>query len=284
MMSMEARRSCPDDWLAVKALNQRARRTLPRLWWWKEHLADDVFIVVEREGIVVGALFAWPDESPVAWVRLAALDDGLDIGAWLDLALPLVLDGLRHRGTQALAWMEYGAWAGPYLRARGFKPLTEVITLAKSDRALPDASAADARLRPASDADVLAVVAVDRAAFTPHWWHSKDIMRRRTAASSHFAVAEMAGEVVGYAEGELREHAVVHLNRIAVHPAHQGYGIGALLLRDALHAFWKHGAERVTLNTQTDNHFSQRLYYRFGFEPTGDVMTAWELQLHAKRK
>ncbi|MFQ6101816.1 MAG: GNAT family N-acetyltransferase [Anaerolineae bacterium] len=281
-MSMEARRSCSDDWLAIEALNERAHRTLPRLWWWEEHLTDAPFIVVEREGVIVGALFAWPDESPVAWVRLAALDDGLDVDEWLDLALPLVLDGLRSRRTRALAWMEYGDWARPYLQVRGFRPLTEVITLAKSDHALPDTSGADARLRPASNADVPAVVAVDRAAFTPHWWHSEATMRRRAATSSHFAVAEVAGEVVGYAEGELRrdqEHVAAHLNRIAVRPAHQGHGIGASLLRDALRAFWKHGAERVTLNTQTNNRYSQRLYRRFGFEPVGDLMTAWELQL-----
>lgn len=281
-MNMKAKSSCSDDWLPIERLNQRARRTLPRLWWWEEHLADDLFVVVEREGIVAGALFAWPDESPVAWVRLATLDNGLDADEWLNLALPLILGGLRRRGTQALAWMGYGGWAGPYLKARGFEPLTEVITLAKFDRALPDTSGTNARLRPVSDADIPAVVAVDRAAFTPHWWHSEATMRRRVAASSHLAVAQVAGKVVGYVEGELRQEpglTAAHLNRIAVHPDHQHHGVGALLLRGALHAFWKRGTERVTLNTQTDNHFSLRLYRRFGFEPAGDSMTVWELEL-----
>jgi RimJ/RimL family protein N-acetyltransferase len=51
------------------------------------------------------------------------------------------------------------------------------------------------------------------------------------------------------------------------------------LLRDALRAFWRRGARQVTLNTQVDNHRSRRLYRRFGFEPTGDVVTAWELRI-----
>jgi ribosomal-protein-alanine N-acetyltransferase len=72
---------------------------------------------------------------------------------------------------------------------------------------------------------------------------------------------------------------VAHLNRIAVHPAHQGRGVGALLLHDALRALWKLGAERVSLNTQTDNYYSQRLYRRFGFEPIGDSVTVWEREL-----
>lgn len=275
---MEARRVCPGDWLVVEALNQGAHRALPRLWRWEKHLMDAPFVVVEREGIVTGALFAWSDETPVAWVRLAVLDDALNVGEWLDLALPLVLDELRRRGTEALAWMDYGGWAGPHLRARGFRPLTEVMTLVKFDRVLPDVSGADAHLRPVLEADILAVVAVDQAAFTPHWWCSEATARRRAAASSHFAVAELAGKVVGYADGDLRSPAA-HLNRIAVHPAHQGRGVGARLLNDALRGFWRRRAEWVTLNTQADNHYSQRLYHRFGFEPTGNVMTAWELQL-----
>jgi ribosomal protein S18 acetylase RimI-like enzyme len=278
MMSMERRRARPDDWLAVEALYQRAGRTLPRLWWWEEHLTDDLFVVIEHKGIIVGALFASPDESPVAWVRLAALDDALEVDEWLNLALPPVLDGLRRRGAHTLAWMDCGGWAGPYLRAHGFRLLTEVATLVKSDHVLPDTRAADARLHPASDADIPAIVAVDRAAFTAHWWHSEATMRRRIATSSHSVVATAAGEVVGYAEGELRFPAA-HLNRIAVHPAHQGCSIGALLLHDALRAFWRHGAKQVTLNTQTDNRRSQQLYRRFGFEPTGDLATVWELHL-----
>jgi len=277
-MEMEARRTHPGDWLAIEALNRRAIRTLPRLWWWEEHLLDDLFMVTEQDAGVVGALLAWPDESSVAWVRLAALDDGLDVGEWLNLALPPILDRLRRRGTQKLAWMDYGGWAGPHLGTRDFNRLTEVMTLDKLDRALPDTISTRARVRSASDADIPAVVAVDRAAFTPHWWHSEATVHRSAAASSYFAVAELAGGVVGHAEGVLHLP-TAHINRIAVHPDHQSHGIGTLLLHDALPTLWQYGAERVTLNTQTDNHYSQRLYRRFGFEPTGDLVSAWELHV-----
>ena len=277
-MSKQARRARPEDRSAIKELAQGAHRSLSLLRQWEECLGDDLFILLEREGAVTGALLAWPDESPVAWMRLAALADGQDIAEWLDLTLPLVLEGLRRRGTRSLAWMDYDGWAGLPLEARGFERLTDVIALVKFGRALPDVSGASVCLRPATDADVPAVVAVDRAAFTPHWWHSEDTLRRRAVASSHFVVAEVAGSVVGYAEGELRLPDA-HLNRIAVHPDHQGHGVGALLLRDVLRAFWQSEANQVSLNTQTDNRFSQQLYRHFGFEPLGSTMTAWELQL-----
>jgi ribosomal-protein-alanine N-acetyltransferase len=276
--SVEVRAARPSDWLAIKALHRRARRKLPQLWWWEEHLADDLFIVIERDRAVVGAFFAWPDESPVAWVRLAAVDDELNVGEWLDLVLPPILDSLRRRGTHKLAWMDYGGWAGPHLKAYGFRQLTDVITLVKFDRTLPQVNITDATLRRTSDADMPTIVTVDRAAFPPHWWHSELTLLRRMAASSYAAVAEVADQVVGYAEGGLHS-SVAHLNRIAVHPAHQGRGVGALLLHDALRALWKLGAERVSLNTQTDNYYSQRLYRRFGFEPTGDTVTVWEQEL-----
>jgi ribosomal-protein-alanine N-acetyltransferase len=129
-----------------------------------------------------------------------------------------------------------------------------------------------------SDTDIPTAVAVDRAAFTPHWWYGEGTLRRRAAEAAHFAVAELAGEVVGYVEGELRRPAA-HLNRIAVRPTYQGRGVGAALLDGALRALWQRGAEYVTLNTQSDNRYSQRLYRRFGFEATGDLATVWELRL-----
>ncbi len=275
---MGVRQACPGDWLAITTLHREARRRLPQLWWWEEHLADGPFIVTERDGIVSGVLFAWPDGSPVAWIRLAALDDNLDTREWLDLALPPVLDSLRRQGAQKLAWMDYSGWAGPHLGAYGFGRLTDVITLTKLDRILPKTNAVDACVHPASSTDIPAVVALDQAAFTPHWWYSQSTLLRRVAASPHFAIVRAAGNVLGYAEGDLRLP-VAHLNRIAVHPAHQGHGIGALLLHDALRAFWQIGATQVSLNTQIDNHYSQRLYHRFGFKAAGDRVTVWELEL-----
>jgi ribosomal protein S18 acetylase RimI-like enzyme len=277
-MSVKARRASPADWEAIEMLCQRVRRKLPRLWWWEEHLGDDLFMVIDRDGIVAGALLAWPDGAPVAWVRLAALDDDIDAEKALSLMLPPVSDRLRARGVENLAWMDYFSWAGDHLRAYGFVPLADVITLAKLDRAIPETNAQGITLRPVSDADIPAVIGVDRAAFAPHWWQGETTMLRRRAAASHFVVGEAMEGVVGYIEGD-SQVTLAHINRIAVHPRYQGRGVGALLLQDALDGFWRLGAGRVTLNTQSDNDSSQRLYRRFGFKPTGDVVIAWELEL-----
>ena len=134
------------------------------------------------------------------------------------------------------------------------------------------------QLRPAERDDIPAIVTVDRAAFTPHWWHSGTTLQRRAAASPYFIVAELDGRIVGYAEGEAHPP-LAHLNRIAVCPHHQGQGIGASLLSHILHTFWDEDCHQITLNTQSDNQFSQRLYSRFGFRPVGDSTEAWDLRL-----
>lgn len=275
---MNARRACPQDWVAIQTLYREARHLLPVLWWWEEHLDGDLFLVVEYQGVISGALLAWPDDSPVAWVRLAAVNGLVSVERWLTLTLPAILDDLRRRDVQALVWADYGGWAAPHLEARGFCPLTDIITMAKFDRALPRLEEAAVHIRPAAEADVPAVWAVDHEAFAPHWWHSQNTLRRRIAASPYFAVAEEGGEVIGYVEGERRRSAA-HLNRIAVRPDRQGSGVGAALLRDALETFWKWDVGEVTLNTQTENQRAQRLYRRFGFETTGEWVSVWELKL-----
>jgi ribosomal protein S18 acetylase RimI-like enzyme len=235
-------------------------------------------VVVEVEGKVEGALLVVADESPVAWVRLAAVSDALRPGRWLDVSLPPIVGHLRTLDVRRLAWMDHGEWARPFLKARGFRPSTDVITLTKTDRVAPRIDASPVLLRPASKEDFGRLATIDRRAFEPVWWRSEASMRRRAASTSRFVVAECGGRVVGYAERELHPP-TAHLNRIAVDPDYQGQAIGATLLKQVLVSLWQAGAAAVSLNTQRTNRRSRRLYERFGFKWTGDSVTVWELQL-----
>jgi ribosomal-protein-alanine N-acetyltransferase len=264
--------------LPIETLNRASRRSLPKLWWWEEYLSDELFVVVESGPVIVGALFAWPDESPVAWVRLASLLDRISVDEWLDAALPALLPTLRRRGVRNLAWMDHWDWAGPYLAARGFHPLTDVETMVKFDRSLPLANETTATVRAAAPEDIAGIARVDESAFAAHWRNSQATVARRFQNSPLFMVAEIAGTVVGYADGEIRPPSA-HLNRVAVLPDSQGRGIGEALLRRTLRQFWQEGAEQVTLNTQAHNLRARRLYRRLGFAPTGERATAWELAL-----
>jgi ribosomal protein S18 acetylase RimI-like enzyme len=61
-----------------------------------------------------------------------------------------------------------------------------------------------------------------------------------------------------------------HLARLAVLPAYQGRRIGYALLNDLLRQFVYRGIFRVTVNTQSDNLASLKLYEKAGFERTGE--------------
>ncbi len=281
-LAMLVRKTRPDDWLAIELLIETARFASPTIWRWRESLTAEGFVVVEVERRIKAALLASSDQSPVAWVRLAALSEGVDVGCWLDVSLPPILAHLRAQDVQALAWMDYENWVTPTLEKWGFERLAKVITLAKTDRALPPVEMPQVSLRTASDADYGILSIIDRKAFTPPWWRSATSMRRRARTTSRFLVAACGHKVIGYAEREL-DPPKAHINRIAVDPAFQGQGIGAALLKYTLISIWQRGIETVSLNTQRSNRRSQRLYNRFGFATTGDSATVWTLRLQPSK-
>lgn len=244
------------------------------MWNWRAFLTDASCVLTEESNRICGVLFASSDESPVAWIRLAAVENGLDIGRWLDLSLPKLLSDLQALAVREVAWMDYGKWAGSCLSARGFRPLVEVITLTKTGRGTPSAAMTGITLRAARRADLEPIVIIDRAAFKPYWWRSEATLGRRAARASKFTMAERGGKVVGYAEWESHLPAA-HLNRIAVHPDEQGQGVGRLLLRDVVQTAWRSGVEELSLNTQRQNRRARHLYDTFGFRATGDVARVW---------
>lgn len=275
-MKIREARLC--DWPAIEAFVRRVPCTSLSLWDWKAFLRDASCVLTEERDRIRGVLFASSDESPVAWVRLAAVEDHRDIGRWLDLSLPKLVSDLQALAVRGLAWMDFDEWAGLYLLTHGFRPLTEVITLTKTGHDVPAVVAPDVTVRPVRRGDFESIVAIDRAAFTPYWWRSGATVERRAVTGSRFAVAECEGKVVGYTEWESHPPAA-HLNRIAVCPDDQGRGIGQLLLSDVLHAMWQEGVEEVSLNTQRHNRRARRLYDTFGFRPTGDAVEVWALKV-----
>ncbi|HEY7697910.1 MAG TPA: ribosomal protein S18-alanine N-acetyltransferase [Vicinamibacteria bacterium] len=65
----------------------------------------------------------------------------------------------------------------------------------------------------------------------------------------------------------LFEH--VHIQNLAVHPAHRRQGLGRLLLLQALSEGRARGATSALLEVRRSNAAAQSLYRRLGFEETG---------------
>ncbi|MBN1954218.1 MAG: GNAT family N-acetyltransferase [Anaerolineae bacterium] len=277
-LSLTVRPAVAGDQEAIQLLLASTFSPFGQAWPWREYLGRDVFWVACCDGQLVGALLAWPDAGPVAWVRLAILAPGIGTGSWLDLTLPALSSPLRRCKARVLAWLDVGGWAGPALEGRGFRSSTQLLPLVKESRWLPSVGGAEAALRPVEREDLALLARIDRAAFSPPWWLSETTLDRLRQESVYFSLAEWAGRCAGYATAQLTAHGA-HIGRLVVLPAAQGHGIGALLLRDLLDHLYAFGIAHVTLNTQQDNRASRRLYARFGFYPLGRRVAVWERQI-----
>jgi ribosomal-protein-alanine N-acetyltransferase len=265
-----------DDLAALRRSVEESRRTHVQLdWWtWEDWVGNPGFLVAQEGRRIVGIGLGVRDVSPVAWLRAVVAEDGLSVGALLDALLPPMMAALRSQGVKALACLAWPEWLSEKLAERRFETLAQVMTLRKDDMTLPDARRTGVRVRQASMAELDVVVAIDHAAFETAWWYGATTFLRALRTAMRFCVAEKRGQPVGYAFAHLNG-TQVHITRLAVLPSHQLQGTGALMLADLIEHARIQGAEFITLNTQTHNENSLKLYRRFGFEPRGRAVTTW---------
>jgi ribosomal protein S18 acetylase RimI-like enzyme len=83
--------------------------------------------------------------------------------------------------------------------------------------------------------------------------------------STRFRVGRDGDRVVAYAiTGVAGRYG--YLQRVAVHPAVRSRGWGRALVADGIAWVWKHGGDRVYVNTQLANDRALALYRSFGFD------------------
>ena len=146
----------------------------------------------------------------------------------------------------------------------------------------------DVHVRQAVQADLLAVLRIERASFDQPWPFSAF---ERYLGEPGFLVATVGGDVSKmYLSGESRgddgsggnDESVVgyvvanlvpnhgrpfgHVKDIAVHPDHRGDGVGSKLLDRALQVLEIGGARSVKLEVRASNDRALSLYGDFGFE------------------
>ncbi|WP_376792912.1 GNAT family N-acetyltransferase [Thermoflexus sp.] len=281
-MPVHVRPATRADRTAILQLVRHHRRAQLALDWWslEEWLDAPTAWVVERMGQIVAFWLGIQVDSPVAWLRGAAVADGEDAVALFQQLWPPFARALASQGAEQVVGMAYGEWLEPVYQAAGFIRQTVVITLRKDDWRIPEIPAVPVDIRRAALIDIPRIAEVDRLAFEPMWWYGPTILTRAWHQVPYFIVAEEEGEIVGYAFLDLYGmHG--HIVRLAVHPMHQGRAIGARLLAESLRYLIDVGAYPITLNTQIENQASQALYRRFGFHPTGQEIPIWGCSLKA---
>jgi ribosomal protein S18 acetylase RimI-like enzyme len=228
------------------------------------------------------AIGGWRTEVAI-WLRSLALNNSLPIGGGLDHLLPPFHALLRSQGARAVFYAgdeAADAWLQPALTARGYSPETKMVVYEKHGLAVPDSGNPAVRVRRGQAVDLPAVLAIDQACFDAQWNKDEGVLGPALVTSPAFFIAEIDGEVVGYAfvtthfGGKL-----VHLVRIAVLPAWRGRAVGVRLLAEVVLYARAIGADSLTLNTQSNNTAARRLYEWFGFHLTGETQTVLRYDL-----
>jgi ribosomal-protein-alanine N-acetyltransferase len=129
-----------------------------------------------------------------------------------------------------------------------------------------DTSLPETTLRQMTWQDIPALTAIEPVLFADDawseqsWWAELAGRPRRS-----YVVAERSGTVVGYAGVDCGGE-VADVMTIAVTPAAQGQGLGAILLHWLIAEARRAGAEHLMLEVRADNAVAQRLYSATGFE------------------
>ena len=122
-------------------------------------------------------------------------------------------------------------------------------------------------LRVATEVDIPALYALETDCF-PDPWSQKSLRDTLREERSFFAVAEMAGKVVGYINTTyiLDE---MELNRICTLPDYRRQGIGAALLQAAFAFAKEKHIQSFFLEVRASNLPAQTLYRSAGFTQVG---------------
>lgn len=203
------------------------------------------------------------------------------------------LDELRRAGYHEVVTAALAPESQEPFRAAGFADHEHLHVLAHDLGDIPPMPAVGRSLRRARRTDRPAVLEVDHLAFASFWRldaaglddavDATPVARFRVAdgaaAASPNGDGEPSGDrLVGYAVCG-RSGATGYLQRLAVHPANQGSGLGTALVVDALGWLRRRGATRALVNTQVVNHRAAALYRRLGFDLMPEGLAVLRLSL-----
>lgn len=122
-------------------------------------------------------------------------------------------------------------------------------------------------LRPCTEADLPAILSIERASYPTAWPHAAFVHELHNQ-HGRFVVAEHQGRIVGYVCSWLIIDEV-HILNIAVQPGCRRRGIGQVLLCQTLAHARQAGSRRASLEVRRSNRAAIGVYQKSGFETVG---------------
>ena len=240
-------------------------------------LGQPPFHLLLSNNRILAALACPPDPPNVAWVRLFAASHHINTGkAWHLLFEKCQQDLAGQPETTLIAAVSIHQWFTDILLECDFNRFQDIIVLEWQQASPPPRQLLnDLNIRAMRAVDLAAVEVIDRLAFQSLWQIRLNGLRAAFQHMAYASVVEKDDTIVGYQITTYNPFGA-HLARLAVHPDLQGQGIGQKLVIDLLHHFHRKRVTKITVNTQSDNLASQKLYQNLEFKRTGEqfpVMT-----------
>lgn len=262
------RKAAPADFHDLVQLLQR-KSFIQRHLGWESPLAwleDEPFYVLEAKQGIVAALACPPDEDLITWLRLFAVRSGYPVE-----------DAWNRLWFAAKSWMEeehpellvnslvMNNKMERILQGAGFEEVYKVVVLVWDvARAKWPEGKSESKIRKMVPEDFRRVYEIDRDAFSLIWRNSMSQQQAAYKEAFSATVIENGGKVVGY-QISTTNPTGGHLARLAVDPLYQNKGLASRLVEGLLKEFQDRGIVEVTVNTQSNNSSSLKLYKRFGF-------------------
>jgi len=245
-----------------------------------EWLGAPFYWALDEGGQITAALACPTEAEGIAWVRLFVYTGRWAAeNAW-NMLWSTANQEIANAGGAKVAAIAVQPWFQDVLAASGFENRQQIVMLdwrgfagqlsaasLSTSKGAPEASGI--YIRRMTEADLPAVEKTDAASFDPLWHNPLETLRRAFAQAMYVTVAENESGIIGYqlsTGGGQR----AHLARLAVHPSVQGQGAGRALLSDLFAHLTRAGIPKLSVNTQSDNQVSLKLYQRMGFVRTGE--------------
>lgn len=232
-------------------------------------LGEQPYFVLESDFSILAALACPEDPPEIAWIRFFGSLPGIPMKtAWHNL-FDAAVNAFEIKPKMIVS-VAVQSWYLQLLNEMGFSLYQTIVVLFTNIPPLtePDQKS-DLKITPMQENELAQVVLVDHTAFEPIWRYSLNDLRSAFHNSAYATVVRFQNRIVGY---QISSATVLsaHLARLAVSPDFQGRKIGAILANDMIQHFNTHGIGTITVNTQSDNSASLRLYKRLGFIETGE--------------
>jgi GNAT superfamily N-acetyltransferase len=270
----------PIDRIAIKRLIRNSLRTHMHHTW--KPAMDWIglapsFVVEDQYGLI-GCLISSTENSFVSWLRAASVSEGRPAEKIMSQLFDACFQDLYKMGIQSFCAMPVEPWLYPILQDTGFSVVESVETWGKTGTKITKQINQSIHIRPVQLQDLPNLEAIEKSAHHPRWQYSVSSLILAMENSDSFTVALWDDNLVGFQISIVMGNRV-HLARLTVHPEIQSKGIGTTLLADLINRYAELGFSVISLNTQTDNIASHRLYSSFGFESISHPIRVWEYQI-----